>query len=163
MKAREPLIPLSTLSDMRTRTHTPEPNEPNEPSASPARHDQRGAPDRPRVLLLDDDDDLRVCLVRLLARRALVEPAGTSLEALEHLREATFDVVLSDQHLQGELGSDFLAQASLVQPKALLLLMSSDDVPSRFTGRVTWHHFLRKPFDPQVVLDHAAVGWARVT
>lgn len=110
-------------------------------------------PSRPRILLVDDDEDLRSCLVRLLATRALVQPAGAPREGLEHLRDTRFDVVLSDQNLRGELGSDFLARALVVQPEALRLLMSSDDVPNRFTGAVTWHHFLRKPFDPRAVLN----------
>src|SRR4029077_19242050 len=56
-----------------------------------------GAPnDAPRVLVADDNADLREYLCRLLQGQYQVEAVSNGVEALESLRARPFDLVLSD-------------------------------------------------------------------
>jgi CheY-like chemotaxis protein len=62
---------------------------------------------RPRVLIVDDEPQLRKSLARALSRDAVVETAASMREALDHLRSgAQFDVILSDVMMPDGSGMD---------------------------------------------------------
>ncbi len=69
------------------------------------------APRRPRVLIVDDEPEMRVALRRLLRRDCDIFEAGDGDEALAALGEGTFDLVLCDLVMPGMDGVELLARA----------------------------------------------------
>lgn len=67
------------------------------------------APAEPRVLVVDDEPDLRTLYELALLREGLaVETAGTVAEALEALADQVFDAVITDMRLPDGSGLDIL-------------------------------------------------------
>jgi CheY-like chemotaxis protein len=85
---------------------------------------------KPRLLVADDDDDLRDALGEFFAREGFaVALAGTGLEAIEILRRDLFDVTVLDGHMPGLSGPQVLRR--LIEdagPAAIppTILVSSD-------------------------------------
>jgi two-component system cell cycle response regulator CpdR len=78
------------------------------------------------LLLVDDDESTRLMCGRFFRRQARVEvvEAANGEEALDHLRSARFDCVLSDYRMGALTGIDVLAAAVELQPQARRVLMS---------------------------------------
>jgi len=67
-----------------------------------------------RVLLVDDDDDTRDLLRFVLAQDGyLVEDVQNAESALEHLRQGSYRLVVTDYDLPGKTGAQLLRQATL--------------------------------------------------
>lgn len=108
----------------------------------------------PRVLLVDDDK-----VSRLLCRRA-VEDAwpGAHLEecedgeaALSRLREARYDVVLSDQNMGSMSGVDLLTLAHRDHPDSLRILITGNahlELAIQALERAHIQGFVEKAMDP---------------
>lgn len=65
----------------------------------------------PRILIVDDERELRVAFRRMLEReRFETELAATGLEALEILRQSTFDLLLTDLSMPDLDGLSLLAE-----------------------------------------------------
>lgn len=66
----------------------------------------------PRVLIVDDEESMRLLLARFLAEdlAAQVHLAGTCEQALRFARESTYDVILLDLQMPGVGGRGVLAQ-----------------------------------------------------
>jgi DNA-binding response OmpR family regulator len=81
----------------------------------------------PRILIVDDDESIRVTLVDILRLHDFeVTSASTVSEALHHISSSTFDVLLSDLHMPGP--GDGLTVISAMRhsnPKAVTMLLSS--------------------------------------
>lgn len=80
-----------------------------------------------RVLLVDDDQATRFICRRVLARLQAgisIDEAEDATRALECLRSASYDAVLSDYRLGAGSGIDVLAAAREVQPTAFRALMT---------------------------------------
>jgi PAS domain S-box-containing protein len=72
-----------------------------------------------RVLVVDDDEDAREMIRRLLEeRRAIVSTAGTVDEALKVLGERRFDVLVSDIGMPGEDGHTLIRRVRALGPSA---------------------------------------------
>jgi two-component system phosphate regulon response regulator PhoB len=80
--------------------------------------DSRPATASPRVLLVDDDDDIRAVVTTMLEASDLrVTPAGSAEEALSRLTDARFDLVILDWNLPTMSGLD-LCRTLRLCPKA---------------------------------------------
>jgi DNA-binding response OmpR family regulator len=65
-----------------------------------------------RLLIVEDDPDGRELLAELFRMHDwMVTATATRSEGLDELRAGMFDVILSDEDLQGESGSSMLRQA----------------------------------------------------
>jgi DNA-binding NtrC family response regulator len=83
-------------------------------------------PAPPRLLIVDDDEELRDTLARRFARAGLpVTTAESGEEALAKIGRAGFDVALFDLHLPGMSGLDLLAQFKQAQPEAEVLMLTA--------------------------------------
>ncbi len=108
-----------------------------------------------RVLVADDDADIRELLGAILRRRGLiVDEAANGQEALDLLKEKPYAVVLLDllmPHVDGFAVLETLRSAS--EPPVVLVITGSDrSVVERLdTQRI--HGSIRKPFDPEEVAD----------
>lgn len=102
-----------------------------------------------KILLVEDHDDTRCVLARLLDRFGhWVTPAATVADARKLLREVQFDVLLSDIGLPDGTGFGLVAEAKQLQSlKAVALTAwASDDDKER--GRTAgFDHYLTKPLD----------------
>lgn len=99
-------------------TRTPPPNQAN------------GLPSKLRVLLVDDQEAVRVAIARLLGGRGHeVVATGTGASALMKLREEYFDVLLCDVLLPEMSGLEILSQAmTLDNDLPVLMLSGANDV-----------------------------------
>jgi DNA-binding NtrC family response regulator len=80
----------------------------------------------PRLLIVDDDEELRDTLARRFTRAGLpVITAESGEEALAKIDRAEFDVALFDLHLPGMSGLDLLARFKEAQPDAEVLLLTA--------------------------------------
>jgi DNA-binding NtrC family response regulator len=110
-------------------------------------HEARPAP--PRLLIVDDDEELRDTLARRFARAGLsVTTAESGEESLAKLGRAEFDVALFDLHLPGMSGLDLLAHFKELQPEAeVLMLTAHGSIATAIEAmRRGAYDYLTKPF-----------------
>jgi DNA-binding response OmpR family regulator len=112
-----------------------------------------GNPHSPRVLVVDDAEEMRVTIRRLLVSRGYrVDAVGTLAEA-RAMTPGEYDAVIVDRRLGSEQGTTLIRELIAVDPglasRCLLLSGSPLDVPSGVAA-------LAKPFLPGQLLD--AVG-----
>ncbi len=110
-----------------------------------------------RVLIVDDDGQVRGLLAFLLAREGhSIEEAGTAEEALERLRKSPPDLILLDLNLPGRSGLDVLrvVRASAATRLLPVVMMTGGGTPGEridaLKNGVT--DFLSKPFLPDELL-----------
>lgn len=80
---------------------------------------------RPRVLVIDDEEEVRSAIASLLRNRGCdAQTAESGPAALERMREEYFDVLLCDVRMPGMSGLEFLSEA-LLRDRDLPVLMLS--------------------------------------
>jgi DNA-binding NtrC family response regulator len=102
-----------------------------------------------RLLIVDDDDDLRTSLVSRFSRLGMAVTAAVSAEdALAKGSHTRFDVALLDLHLPGMDGIDLLAKLKELQPEveALMLTAHSSIESAVEAMRRGAYDYLTKPF-----------------
>ena len=98
--------------------------------ASPKPAQPTAAPDSLRVLIVDDESDVRDLLNRLLtARGHETSCAESGAAALPLLRRVRFDVMLCDVKMDEMSGLELLPQAMAIDPSlAVVMLTGLNDV-----------------------------------
>jgi len=136
-----------------------------EPDVAPA----RPADSPRRVLVVEDEDAIRVSVRRWLERRgwAVVE-AGDGASALAELQGSKFDVVLCDLRLPGLSGMELYDRLSTSDPAlaAKVVLISGDAGTPEVKAFLARTHapMLEKPFELRALaraLDRVAAGAPR--
>ncbi|TMQ11184.1 MAG: response regulator [Deltaproteobacteria bacterium] len=116
---------------------------------------------RGRVLLVDDDDQLRRLTERMLRKAGYhVVPAANGPEALAAARCEPFDIVLTDMVMPGMSGRDLARELVAEHPQIRVVFMSGYHGASPLPD---WQ-FIAKPFDRQVLLakiGHVQPGGAQ--
>jgi putative two-component system response regulator len=109
---------------------------------------------RPRILIVDDDEQVRHLLIRLLAPQGyLVDEAASGEEAIELLAEHIPDLVLLDVHMPGRSGHEVLRRIRDTSETRLLPVVmltgaaTSKDKLQAIDAGVT--DFISKPFSPE--------------
>lgn len=105
---------------------------------------------RPRLLIVDDESEVRRALRRLFRRNYDVLDAADGAEALEILQDEQFDLIISDMRMPGMSGAELLKSCYLLYPDmARLLLTGFSDLDSTILavneGRI--HRYVGKPWD----------------
>jgi DNA-binding NtrC family response regulator len=103
----------------------------------------------PRLLIVDDDEDIRQTLAERFRRLGMtVTTAGSAEEALKTATQARFDVALLDLHLPGMSGIDLLATLKEQQPdlEALMLTAHSSIETAVQAMKRGAYDYLTKPF-----------------
>lgn len=112
---------------------------------------------QPKVLLVDDEQNVLDSLALILRRQYTVLAANSGSKGLELLAsDNTIAVVVSDMRMPGMSGAEFLAQARTSAPAAVRLLLTGQaDLTSAIAaindGQV--FRFLTKPIAPQAMLS----------
>lgn len=112
-----------------------------------------------RVLVVDDEEGIRMVLQRLLARLPAipaVDAASSAEEALDLLAKERYAVILTDFNMGGKNGVELLATAHERWPETKRLLMTgyADEqvlVEARDRGKAA--DVVRKPWNSQELLQ----------
>lgn len=104
-----------------------------------------------RLLLVDDEDEVRSSLRRVLeADGYVIEEAGDGSTALSLLQTKPFQVVISDNKMPGLSGVDFLKLARVRQPDVVRIMLTADadpETPLRSINESEVYRFIRKPWN----------------
>ncbi|MFZ5475898.1 MAG: sigma-54-dependent transcriptional regulator [Myxococcota bacterium] len=107
-------------------------------------------PTRPKVLLVEDRDNLRALLQRTLSDSCDVAVAADGWAALRALDGDRYDVVVTDIRLPGPDGNALLAAARAQEgPPEVVLMTAFADVAAAVAAlRAGAYDYLAKPFEP---------------
>ena len=107
------------------------------------------------LLLLDDEDNIRRSLIRLLRRDGYrILDASTAHDAFELLATNPIQVILSDQRMPGMSGTEFLSEVKAMYPDTMRMVLSGFTDLSSVTeavNRGAIYKFLIKPWDDEAL------------
>src|SRR5206468_361319 len=108
-------------------------------------------PDRPTVLVVDDDLSLRVLATIILSREGFSPVAvSTGLRALERVAQGGVDLVLTDLLMPGLDGFDVITALRTTRPSPPVVAMTaSDDEAITRALALGARSVVRKPFTPE--------------
>jgi two-component system phosphate regulon response regulator OmpR len=111
-------------------------------------------PDKPHILVVDDDTRLRDLLKSFLSRNAFrVTVAGSAGEARERLAALNFDLIVLDVMMPGQTGLDFAAELRRTDNVPILMLTARGEPKDRIAGLETGvDDYVGKPFEPRELL-----------
>ena len=111
-------------------------------------------PDRPRVLVVDDDPALRELLADYLgASGFVVDTAGDGMQMRERMAQAQPDVLVLDLMLPGEDGLSLARDLRRSSTLPILMLSARGEEIDRVVGlEVGADGYLPKPFSPRELL-----------
>ena len=114
-----------------------------------------------RILLVDDERQLVHCLRQALLLdlpHSVVDTAYSGEEALSHLAETTYDLILADLRMPGFCGLELIKGVRYLDAQVPIVLMTgygSRELEQQ-ARRVGVNHYLDKPFEMRDLL--ALVG-----
>ena len=103
-----------------------------------------------RMLLVDDEDDFRITLAeRLKLRKIDVTDAGSGNEAIELVRQKSFDVAVIDVKMPGIDGIETLKQIKQIQPAMeIVMLTGHASIESGIKAmKLGAYNYIMKPCD----------------
>jgi two-component system, OmpR family, phosphate regulon response regulator OmpR len=112
------------------------------------------APDKPHILVVDDDTRLRELLKTFLSRNGFrVSTAKHAAEARQHLDALDFDLIVLDVMMPGQTGLVFAAELRKTNDVPILMLTAMGDPKDRIAGLETGvDDYLGKPFEARELL-----------
>lgn len=118
-----------------------------------------------QILVVDDEARSLELMRRILRPIADVRTAASAEEAWEIVQQVELDLLITDQRMPGTQGVDLLSRAAdRDETLGRILLTGYTDLASITDainlGRV--HGYLRKPCDPDEVVDRVEMVLARV-
>jgi DNA-binding NtrC family response regulator len=120
--------------------------------------------DKPRVLVVDDEERFRVTLGKLLGSRGLeVKTVGSGREALEELESDGYDVILLDVKMPGMSGVEALAAIKKTHPGLEVIILTghaSVDVAVDIM-RLGGYEYLLKPCPLEELIDKIETAYER--
>jgi len=118
-----------------------------------------------RLLIVDDDDQLRQTLARRFQRQGMeVTAAAGAEEALANADQSRWDVALLDLHLPGKSGIELLAQLKERQPEleALLFTAHGSIETAILAMKQGAYDYLTKPFHLPELEIHIRKAYEKV-
>jgi CheY-like chemotaxis protein len=116
------------------------------------------AQDKAVVLVIDDDPDVVAGLAKVLSAAGYVSHCCRDAEgAIECVRQTTPDLIISDINLAGQSGLHLCER--IKREEGLIdvpfMFLSGAQIPDiiRRSHEAGGTYYLRKPFDPQVLLE----------
>ena len=120
------------------------------------------APEKPKLLFLDDEVDNLEALERLLRKKFNILKASTPDEAFSHLDlNPDISIIISDQRMPLITGVEFLEKSIVTHPESIRILLTGyTDIESviEAINKGQIYKYITKPWDPvdlQTSLDNA--------
>jgi DNA-binding NtrC family response regulator len=109
---------------------------------------------KPRILVVDDDREMRVSLVHLLESANYdVALAKNAVEGLDAIRSANPDAILSDVRMPGMDGLEFQIKSREITQAPVILISAHGDIPMAVGALQDGaYSFVEKPFEPRRLL-----------
>src|SRR5258708_37247279 len=82
------------------------------------------SPAKPRLLIVDDEPEVRGVLHDLLSATYQCAEASSAEEALAQLREHVFDLVISDITMSGMSGLEMIPHVKTVSPDTVIVMIT---------------------------------------
>ena len=105
-----------------------------------------------RVLICDDDPDIRSAMRRTL-RGYEISEAGSPKEAIDSLKRAPVDAVVSDYSMDADSdGLDLLQHCKVMYPETVRFLVTANrdlDVAMRAVNEGAVHKYFLKPWNDE--------------
>ncbi|NQU44948.1 sigma-54-dependent Fis family transcriptional regulator [bacterium] len=107
-----------------------------------------------RILVVDDESGMRIALREVLARQGYeVSVASDALEAIQHIEEGIYDLVLTDVRMPEMTGIELLERLQVRKPELPILVMTAygtieDAVEAMKKGA---SDYLLKPFSSDTI------------
>ena len=103
------------------------------------------------ILVIDDDDRLRLLLRRFLEESGFrVTDVGSANAARQALQSLVFDVMIVDIMMPGETGLELLADLRGINPVPALFLTAMSETEHRIAGlEAGADDYMSKPFEPR--------------
>jgi DNA-binding NtrC family response regulator len=114
--------------------------------------------DKPRVLILEDEIELREILIDCLTIENLyVTGCGSVQEAIRLLREGPYDLLIADWRLQNGVVDDLLCHPEFIGklPSAVMIMTGYHDHPLYDREFFSGYTVLTKPFSLQEFIQTA--------
>ena len=128
--------------------------------ASRSRAGQRaGLSERPRLLVVDDDPSVRDLLARTLTQADYdVDTAEDGPAALERLRAAAYDLLITDLRMPGMDGLSVIREARRIRPDIAVVIITghSTEASAIEAINIGVAGYLTKPFRLPRILEAAA-------
>src|ERR1044072_4897059 len=104
---------------------------------------------KPKVLIIDDEEQIRHLLIDVLGSSYDCSDAGSAEEALAALSENTFDLVISDIDMGGMRGLELVPRVHALAPDMVVVMVSGNkDIGFAIEEmRVGAFVYIRKPID----------------
>ncbi|MDR2118452.1 MAG: response regulator [Tannerellaceae bacterium] len=114
-----------------------------------------GNPNRPILLIVEDNSEMRAFLQRTFEQEYVILPAKHGKEGLEWLRQKTVDLIISDVMMPVMDGISFTQEVRkniLCSHIPIILLTAKTDNESKVAGiKAGADIYVEKPFSPQVL------------
>ncbi len=110
---------------------------------------------RYKILIVDDEPDNLQLLFRTLRRDYDVTKANGPLEALEILKDNSFQCILSDHKMPDMDGVEFLKRSENMYPDTIRLLVtaySDVDILMNAINYAKIYRYIKKPYSPEELL-----------
>lgn len=118
----------------------------------------------PRVLIVDDEQRFRATMSKLLGARGLdAVTAGTGLDALDLMRDGSFDVAIVDVKMPEMNGVDLLSEMKEADPTIEVIIMTayaSLDTAKVILARGAYDYLL-KPYDIDELVEKIRAAFDR--
>ncbi len=104
---------------------------------------------KPRVLIIDDEEQIRNLLIDVLGNSYRCSDAGSAEEALAALAKTTFDLVISDIDMGGMSGLELVPRVHSLSPDTVVVMVSGNqDIEFAIKAlRVGAFDYITKPID----------------
>jgi two-component system nitrogen regulation response regulator GlnG len=109
-----------------------------------------------KILIIDDDDEIRYSLNRVLSSRGyLVEEASSGEAGIEAARGQVFQVIFLDNRMDGMNGLETLQHLGSVSPESMVILMTAFGTTQTAIEAMKFGAFdyIIKPFELKKVLE----------
>lgn len=109
-----------------------------------------------RILIIDDDDEIRYSLNRVLSSRGYaVEEASSGEVGIEVAEKDTFQVIFLDNRMEGMSGLETLQHLRSVAPESMVILMTAFGTTQTAIEAMKFGAFdyIIKPFELKKVLE----------
>ncbi len=108
----------------------------------------------PRILVVDDDPEMRNMMTQFLRRNGSIAlPAATEVEITRHLEAGRIDLILLDVMLGDESGLDICRRLRTEQDVPVIMVSALSADNQRMAGyQVGADDYVVKPFNPKLLL-----------